>query len=797
MTFDADGFVLADVGEANAAVLQSDGKILVTGKYVEDSSLNFAVMRFNADGSLDTTFSGDGIFISSNLFTGNAIAVQPDGKIVASGTLITGPSDNFSTIRLNADGTPDTTFGTNGQVTTPVGDPSVNSGDDVVKDVAIQVDGKIVVAGFSPFANTSRDFSLVRYNADGTLDTSFDGDGILHTAFNNLMQEDYLEAIALDAMGRIVAVGHTITGVGEESFALARYNSDGSLDASFSDDGKLLIKTRPNTFEMANDVVIQPDGKILIAGMSGYNAQDFVLVRFNSGGMLDASFGINGVVYSRVSEDLDAAFRSVTLAPNGDIFAGGFAENSTRRNSFAFAKYNAEGVPAPEFGVFGYITYNFSNDQQFSNDASSVALQPDGKFIVAGNSLVNTGASNGFVARFDPNGSLDRNFNNQSGYTLITTPASGPGTREVTSVTVQSDGKILVLGNYEGDTDAGIFISRFNSDGSRDTIFGNNGQVILSVFNGGGLGQDILVLSDGKILVVGATANIISQTIKPAIFKFNTNGSRDTSFGSNGIATTSFSSSNDIALALDVQADGKIIIAGASNFDLGGTNGSIAIARFNSNGVIDNTFGSGGKVTTNVGSFIDTAADVKVQTDGKIVIGGGSCTDGNCDGGLGLLFRYNSNGSLDTSFDGDGKIILQSTPPGLNTAIGAIALQTDGKIVVSGVTTTTVNQSDTLVARFNPNGSFDTGFGTNGIATSDIGGTDQLAFDVALQSDGKILAIGSSQMGSRTDFAVWRFLGDGETVSNNKAMFDFDGDNQNRYFHLPSRSRSMVVSAKF
>jgi uncharacterized delta-60 repeat protein len=529
---------------------------------------------------------------------------------------------------------------------------------------------------------------------------------------------------------------------------------------------------------MANDFVIQPDGKILMAGMSGYNAQDFVLVRFNSNGTLDASFGINSVVYSRVSEDLDAAFRSVTLAPNGDIFAGGFAENSTRRNSFAFAKYNADGVPAPEFGVFGYITYNFSNDQQFSNDASSVALQPDGKFIVAGNSLVNTGASNGFVARFDPNGSLDRNFNNQSGYALITTPASGPGTREVTSVTVQSDGKILVLGNYEGETDAGIFISRFNSDGSRDTIFGNNGQVVLSVFNGGGLGQDILVLSDGKILVAGATANIISQTIKPAIFKFNTNGSHDTSFGSNGIATTSFSSSNDIALALDVQADGKIIIAGASNFDLGGTNGSIAIARFNSNGVIDNTFGSGGKVTTNVGTFIDTAADVKIQADGKIVIGGVTCTDGNCDGGLGLLFRYNSNGSLDTSFDGDGKIILQSTPPGMATAIGAIALQSDGKIVASGVTTTAATQSDTLIARFNSDGSFDTGFGTNGIATSDIGGTDQLAFDVALQSDGKILAVGSNQVGSRADFAVWRFLGDGEAVSNNKAMFDFDGDNR-------------------
>ncbi|MEZ5427666.1 MAG: hypothetical protein R2747_15465 [Pyrinomonadaceae bacterium] len=773
-TFDGDGIVLGDTGRANAVALQTDGKIVVTGRIGNLQGNFFAVLRYNSDGTPDATFANNGVFIISDLITGSAVAVQPDGKIVAAGTLITPGSDDFAAVRLNPDGTLDTSFDGDGKVSTAVGDPSVNSGDDVVKTIALQTDGKIIVGGFSPFVNTARDFSLVRYNPDGSLDASFDGDGILHTSFNNSMQDEFLQSIALDASGRIVAAGYAVTGVGEESFALARYNPDGSLDASFDGDGKLVIKTRENTVEEANDLVLQPDGKILVAGFSGRNAQDFTLVRFDPDGTLDPSFGTGGAVYTRVSEEFDAVFTSVTLAPNGDIFAGGYAQNSPGADSFAFARYDSHGLPFPDFGVFGYVTNDFQIAANTSYEARSVALQPDGKFLAAGNYLTNTDATNGILARYDINGSLDRNFNNQAGFIVINSPTAN--SRELTAVAVQADGKILALGNYEGDTDAGIFVSRFNENGTNDTQFGNNGQVLISVLSGGGIGQDIKVLPDGKIVIAGATLNIFTQLVKFAVFKLNTDGSRDSGFGSNGIASTSFSSSNDVALSLSIQTDGKIVATGASNFNEGG-NSQVALARFNTSGSLDSAFGTGGKVTGEVGAFLDLAADSQIQTDGRIVVGGVSCTDAGCNGGNGFIFRYNQNGTPDASFDGDGRVFVQPKMSGSPSAISSIAIQPDGKIVGGGAALNQTTQSDVLIGRYNADGSPDTGFGTNGIVSSDINNQDQFAYSIALQPDGKILAVGSSNEGTHTEFAVWRYLGSSTTfVPLGAAPFDFDGD---------------------
>jgi uncharacterized delta-60 repeat protein len=762
-TFDGDGIILGETGQANAVALQPDGKIVITGRF----GSFFAVLRFNTNGTPDNTFGSDGVFMISEPISGNAIAIQPDGKIVAAGTL-TGGSDDFATIRLNSDGTLDTTFDGDGKVFTPVGDPSVNSGDDVVKAVAVQSNGKIIVGGFSPFIDTSRDFSLVRYNSDGSLDTTFDGDGILHTPLDSSSGFESLQSITLDGNGKIVAVGNADS----TSIALIRYNQDGSLDDTFSGDGKLIIKTRPYS-EQANAVVIQ-SGKILIAGFSGNFNQDFALVRFNSDGTLDQTFGSAGAVYTRVSEALKGNLQAVTLAPTGEIFAGGFAENTSGGSeSFAFAKYSRDGVPSSEFGVFGYVTNNLNISPQIpSYEIKSIAMQPNGMFVAGVNYTLNTGNTNGILLRYDTNGSLDESFP----YYIINSPSAS--SLELTSVALQPDGKILAVGNFDGNTNAGLFVSRFNSDGSRDlqfgNQFGNQGQVVISVFDGGGLGQDIAVLPDGKILVAGATANPSTQLVKFGIFKLNANGSIDTSFGLNGIATTSFSNSNDVALSIAVQADGKIVTTGASNFNVG-SNSQIALARFNTNGTIDASFGTGGKVTTEVGGFTDIAADVQMQTDGKIVIGGVSCTDGNCVGGNALIFRYESNGSLDGSFDGDGKVFVQPTTVNAPTAISSISIRPDGKIVGGGEVISSESQSDVLIVRYDLNGSPDPTFGSNGIVSTDINGTNQTANSISLQPNGKILAAGSSMIGTRSDLLVLRYLGD-QTQTLSSVKFDYDGD---------------------
>lgn len=238
--FDGDGKILDEAGRANAVALQTDGKIVITGKTSEINGTFFAVFRYNADGSLDSSFGNNGKFKSAVSLLGNAIAILPDGKIVVAGTGGAPFSNNFAAARLNPNGTFDTTFNGSGTVFTAIGN-SID-GTNLRKTLAIQPDGKIIVGGTSQFGATGKDFTLVRYNSNGSLDSTFGG-GIVQTSFDNSNQNEFLQSIALDSNGRIVAAGYTETATAEQSFALARYNSDGSLDSSFSDDGKLIIKT--------------------------------------------------------------------------------------------------------------------------------------------------------------------------------------------------------------------------------------------------------------------------------------------------------------------------------------------------------------------------------------------------------------------------------------------------------------------------------------------------------------------------------------------------------------------------
>ncbi|MEZ5308854.1 MAG: hypothetical protein R2684_17045 [Pyrinomonadaceae bacterium] len=773
-SFDGDGIVLDENGRANDALLQADGKIVVTGRFNRVNGTFFAMIRYNANGSLDTTFNGTGKLAIDTLITGEAIASQSDGKLVAAGTFIRVGTDDFAVVRVNSNGTVDTTFDSDGIVSTAVGEPTASNGDDKASSISVQQDGKIVLGGTSPFSATGRDFALVRYNSGGSLDSGFDSDGILHFPMAVGAVEDRLESMAIDGNGRIVAGGYSVTGAGEESFALARINSNGSLDPGFSGDGKTVFKTRANTFERINDVSIRADGKIVSAGWSGFAATDFTVIRNNADGSLDTTFGSGGAAYVRVSEETDSYLTAMAIAPNGDIFGGGHA-GSFQGGVFTFAKFDENGAPSAEFGTPGYVTNDFLSDPNFSYSATSTISLSDGKFLVGGNRTDASDISQGMIAKYEANGSLDRSFNNNAGFRSL--PISSATSSDLSAVQVQGDGKILCVGSYVADLDIGLFIYRLNPDGQPDSQFGSGGLVTLGILSGGVTGQDVAILPDGKIVVAGGTANILTQILRPAIFKFNSNGTRDTTFGSGGMATTSFSSGDDLALSIALQPDGKMLISGASEFALGGSNGMIALARFNSGGSLDTGFGSAGKVISDVGPLVDLGADVRIQNDGKIVVGGASCEDAKCNTGKGIVFRYNSNGSPDSSFNGNGRVILQSSP-GESSAISSLKLDDAGRIFAGGAMTSPSTSADTLLLRLLPDGSFDQSFGTNGISLADIGGSAQFSFDIALQGDGKMIAAGSTENGARTDFAVWRFLAEDNVTPSSSTRFDFDGDHK-------------------
>lgn len=372
-TFGTNGKVITDFGNdlPKSIAIQSDGKIIVGGVNFSSSTVKFALVRYTTNGSLDTTFDTDGK-VTTSFSSGDchaySLALQSDGKIVLVGDGRNGSGAlGFATIRYNTDGSLDTTFGTNGKVSTVFG--TAGSTNDTANAVAIQNDGKIVVAGLSYLQTpgVSR-FAALRYNTDGSLDTSFDNDGMLTTSFGAF--NDEATSLAIQNDGKLVIGGNSsLAQNGAEIFALARFNSDGSLDTTFDSDGKLttLIGTFTNGLY---STLIQGDGKILVAGYSNsLNDNVFTIVRYNIDGSLDTSFDSDGIVNAISDGSTYAGAYSLALQNDGKIVAAGKLENS-----FAVVRYNNSSLTT---NTYENQTINisvapnpFSNQTTFQSDVS-------------------------------------------------------------------------------------------------------------------------------------------------------------------------------------------------------------------------------------------------------------------------------------------------------------------------------------------------------------------------------------------------------------------------------------------
>ena len=242
-------------------------------------------------------------------------------------------------------------------------------------------------------------------------------------------------------------------------------------------------------------------------------------------------------------------------------------------------------------------------------------------------------------------------------------------------------------------------------------------------------------------------------------------GGLDTTFGSNGKVKTDFNRNNDLAYGMALQSDGKVIVAGISFAGISAEGGDFAVARYNTNGTLDTSFGVGGKVTTDFG-LTETASSVVVQSDGKIIVAGGTYPIFPSSGGQFALVRYNSNGSLDTSFGDNG--LVRTTFSSSGCYASALALQADGKIIAAGTNYRDFSSnSDFGVARYNSNGTLDTSFGTSGLVSTEFNGMLDAASSVLIQSDGKIVAVGSaSSSATFYDFALVRYLSNGQIDTN-------------------------------
>jgi len=363
-TFSGDGKLRTDFGAsfsvATAAVRQADGKIVAVG----GADGNFLVARYNLDGSFDASFSGDGRdqtnFTVSDIATD--VALQGN-KIVVVGFSTTNDGGDFALARYNPDGSLDPNFSGDGKQMTNFG-----SGDGAT-GVALQ-GGKIVTVGFG---GSLRDFALARYNLNGSLDTSFSGDGKQTTDFGGF---DTATGVALQGDGKIVAVGSAGGGATSDDFALARYNPNGSLDTSFSGDGKQA--TDFGGSEGAQGMALQTDGRIVAVGNSG--GGDFGLARYNTDGSLDASFSGDGLQTTDFLFGADDVANDVAIQANGRIVAVGSAGGGATGNDFGLARYNTNGSLETSFSGDGRKRTGFGG----SDGATGVALQGDGKIVAAG-----------------------------------------------------------------------------------------------------------------------------------------------------------------------------------------------------------------------------------------------------------------------------------------------------------------------------------------------------------------------------------------------------------------------------
>ncbi|MEV7812623.1 delta-60 repeat domain-containing protein [Streptomyces flaveolus] len=383
-------------------------------------------------------------------------------------------------------------------------------------------------------------------------------------------------------------------------------------------------------------------------------------------GDLDSSFGGNGKV---VDLDVSAGIEGHGLAVQDDgklVALGSFYGEGTGPD-FVVVRYNPDGTLDSGFGNGGIVTTDFGQGEEA---AHGLALQPDGKIVVVGTTQRpgSEGCCWFTVARYQPDGDLDTGFGD-GGRTI--TDFGSDGSADAYAVTVQPDGRIVAVGQSGGD----IVVARYDSAGDPDPTFSGDGQ-LTTHFSAGGIStaQDVALQSDGRIVVAGGVGlGNPGYTPAFALVRYNPNGSLDTGFDGDGKRVVGFSGEAQ-GYGLVLIPGGDMAVAGYVT-PSGGTSSRFALARLNADGSLDTGFDGDGKVTTTFAGG-SRAHDVALQSDGKLVAAGSR-------GGDWALARYNTNGSLDTGFDGDGKVVTDFTP-GVADHARDVVVQADGRIVAAG-----------------------------------------------------------------------------------------------------------------
>jgi uncharacterized delta-60 repeat protein len=741
--------------QVNAFAVQSDGKVVLAGRFTTargplDTFLTVRnrIARFNSDGSLDRDYNPD---VNSEI---SSMVLQSDGKILIGGAFTkVGTTARLNFARLNTDGTVDSAYdpSPNGQLGTQV------------NTITLQSDGKpVITGGFTRLqpnggAVVSR-LHMARLNTDGTVDSGFDSAVSGQAGLQ-------INAIAQQPDGGVILGGNFTNIAGGNSKYLLRLRADGIADSLF----------QPDPDGPVNAISIRPGITPLVSPISGF-------ALLNTDGTLDSSIIPGDTV--RLSGPIYAATRQ----PDGKILIGGAFTNLASGGGTNLIRINANGTLDASFRPGPDLQVNF------------VRLLSDGRMYVGGafSAIGGVGRSNLAILKAD--GTVDTSF---------------PNLRfdgAVLGMEVQSDGKILVWGNFNHlnpDTAASAAsttrnrIARLNADWTIDTAFnpGADGTV-----------NALVLQSDGKIAIGGTFSNVkgntdTTLTVRRGLARFNGDGTIDTSWDPNLNDTAEGA---DI-IALAKQADGKILVGG--NFTTINALARLRVARLNTDGSLDTAFNP--EPDGQVNAFV-------VQSDSKIVIGGAFSRIGgvtrnriarlNADGTVDLGFNTNVLGTVNNlTLNSNGTVMIQgdftnlqpgdaimiggsftrvggfstnnfavlnvdgtasgSFRPSPNAPVYAIATQPDGKVIIGGAFTTVVGGNRRGIARFNTNGTLDTAFSAD---------TDAQVNAIVVQGDGKILLGGS-------------FSSVGGVARSNLARLNADGSVDGSYAPNPNGTVNAIM----
>jgi uncharacterized delta-60 repeat protein len=435
---------------------------------------------------------------------------------------------------------------------------------DLARSLAVAPDGKLVVAGLSRKGGRYV-WAVARYSSNGRLDRSFGSGGRVLTEFGS-GTVNAADAVAAQPDGKVIVAGSgEVARRGHTGFALARYSVHGRLDPSFGRGGHVVtafnvLPGEQFSVTAASAVAIETDGKLVVAGgRGGVDSRDFALARYTARGKLDPSFGRGGKVVTALGSSHQAQPAAVAIQPDGKIVAAGWILTRGRQPSseFVVARFTVRGKLDPSFGRGGSVATGF----RLGGEASGVAVQADGKLVVAGS--VNTDSFG--VVRYTADGKLDPSFG--AGGKVITDVASGGAIAHVSGLALQPDRKLVVSGNAEGS----ITLIRYTAGGDLDSSFGRGGVVITDLGPGRqAQAQAVAIQRDGKIVAAGSSSGDF------ALVRYTDGGSLDSSFGAGGTTTTPFGDvwRTRLASFFVTRSKGRIVVRWrtASEFDAQGFN---------------------------------------------------------------------------------------------------------------------------------------------------------------------------------------------------------------------------------